>query len=51
MNVGGGGGGMAANSAGVPACRRASSSFRLSSPRAMAQRWFAANSGLKMNDR
>ena len=46
VNVGPGGGGTAARSASVAARRRRNSSRRLSSPRAIAQRWLAANTGL-----
>ena len=43
--VAGGGGGTAVRSASERACRRASSSCRLSSPFAIAQRWFAEKRG------
>ena len=44
--VGPGGGGTAARAASVVARRRRSSRQRLSSPRAIAQRWLAAKTGL-----
>ncbi len=50
VNVGGGGAGTSARSAGVRAWRRRISSRRLCSPRAIAQRWFAAKMGLKTNE-